>query len=890
MALLTFQLEYHTTWGQEVCLCGSIPQLGNLNETEALVLQNDGDTWYTELTVPASTDLSYYYFIRERNSTVRKEWGALRSVRIVASKDFIFKDLWKNQPYHTYLYSSAFSDSIFYHDIKPIAYRYHAHSILLHVICPYVSREQTLVISGSSPELGEWELPRAKPLRYINKGEWQILLDAKRLPEKSQYKFVIVDKTSGLAVHWEEGGNRILDNHKTSSNASSVYAEMGLVYHHHHFTYKGVGTAIPVFSLKSNQSFGIGDFADLRMMVDWAVETGQQIIQLLPVNDTTNTKTWQDSYPYSAISNFALHPLYLGCAEFSIKNKRINSRFLREAEQLNKLPLMDYEKVLSLKNRYTRALFEQEGEKVLETAEFKSFYLENESWLFPYACYCFLRDKNGNTQFETWGRYSKFDEASVRKMVESAPEVENEIHYWSFVQFILHRQFSKAKSYAHQKGVTLKGDIPIGISRNSVDAWTSPHLFNMDTQTGAPPDDFSLFGQNWGFPTYNWQAMEEEGYDWWISRFQKMADYFDAYRIDHILGFFRIWEIPLDAVQGLLGYFNPALPYWSEEIRQAGIPFDEQRMVQPYIHESFLEEIFGPDVEQVKEKYLQELGWERYQLKPVCNTQQKISKLFEKKNDIDVLRVRDGLLLLCNEVLFVRDPHDQSRFHPRITGQYTYSYHHLEHSVKEAYNHLYDDFFYRRHNYFWREQAMKKLPTLLSATSMLACGEDLGMVPDCVPSVMKELQILSLEIERMPKDARHTFADLQRLPYLSVCTTSTHDMSPLRLWWTENRNLTQQYYNQVLHREGVAPEVCPPEIAYQIIKRHLHSSAMWVILPWQDWMAIDHQLQNPDIESERINIPANPQHYWRYRMHLTLEDLLNETQFNEQVKKLARRS
>jgi 4-alpha-glucanotransferase len=240
-------------------------------------------------------------------------------------------------------------------------------------------------------------------------------------------------------------------------------------------------------------------------------------------------------------------------------------------------------------------------------------------------------------------------------------------------------------------------------------------------------------------------------------------------------------------------------------------------------------------------------------------------------------------------VLFIRDPHDQHRFHPRITAQYTYSYRYLDDQVKEAFNRLYNEFFYNRHNYFWREQAMKKLPVLISSTTMLVCGEDLGMVPDCVPSVMQELQMLSLEIQRMPKDPTVMFTDLRTLPYHSVCTTSTHDMSPIRSWWTENREVTQRYYNELLHHEGAAPEECDRELCREIIHNHLQSSAMWVILPWQDWLSLDERLRNPDAGAERINIPANPDHYWRYRMHISLDDLLAEEGFNMMIGELSRR-
>lgn len=889
MAHLIFTINYHTAWGEQVCLCGSTPELGNFNEADAINLSCDGSNWSAEVYMAEATNITYYYFIRRGDHTVRREWGNPRNLFITkGKKKFIIQDFWKNKSYHSYLYSTVFTDTVFRHETAPLPAKYYSQTVLLNVICPYVSGDQKLVISGECEALGGWDLTQARPLLPLEEGEWQIMLDAKKLPATSEYKFVIVDKKSGEAVHWEDGLNRTLAAEKARKE-NAVLVEMALLYHYQSFAYKGTGTAIPVFSLRTDNSFGVGDFADLRKMIDWAALTRQQLIQLLPVNDTSATKTWRDSYPYSAISAYALHPIYLGCSDYPLKGKKKQNAFLKEAEDLNALSELDYEKVLSLKARYGRELFLQEKEKIFVSEEYLAFSEKNKPWLFPYICYCYLRDKQGTADFREWGSYAVYNEALLRQMVDSDTEAKEETEYWSFLQYLLHQQFSAVKRYANEKGVALKGDIPIGISRNSIDAWVAPDLYHMDTQSGAPPDDFSFFGQNWGFPTYNWQMMERDGYAWWVNRFRKMADYFDAYRIDHILGFFRIWEIPLDAVQGSLGHFRPALPFWVEEINHAGIPFDEERMVQPFIHEHFLSDIFAEHTEEVKREYLEITEWERFKLKSHCDTQRKVKQLFDNKKDDKSRRIRDGLMLLCGEVLFVRDPQDHHRYHPRITAQYTHSYRYLDIHVKEAFNRLYDEFYYHRHNYFWREEAMKKLPVLISSTRMMVCGEDLGMVPDCVPSVMQELQMLSLEIERMPKDPYITFTDLQRVPYLSVCTTSTHDMSPLRLWWTENRKLTQRYYNEVLHHEGVAPAECNTAICRQIIEHHLRSSALWVILPFQDWLSIDERLRNPDIATERINMPANPEHYWRYRMHISLDDLLRETAFNHKLAVLARR-
>ena len=888
MSLIKFQISYHTNFGQEVYICGSTPELGDLDETNALKLTCEGETWSAEIETKTTGHIEYYYLLKEYGKTIRKEWGEHRKLQISRARNFFVQDLWKNKPYHSYLYSSAFTESIFAHEKTGSPLTYFPNSILLNVICPFVQKGQKLMLTGETAQLGNWDLNKAKSLVYAGNGEWQILLNAKNLLDQLHYKFVIVDEKTHEALHWEDGGNRILLTQKAKEK-NSVLVEMGLQFHYNFFSFKGTGTAIPVFSLRSDDSFGIGDFLDLKKMIDWAALTRQQLIQMLPINDTTTTQTWKDSYPYSAISSYALHPMYLGLTEFPLKNKTAMKSFLKEAKDLNKLADLDYEKVLNLKKRYTEELFEQEKNAVLVSEEYQTFYEKNRFWLFSYTAYCYLRDKMGTARFTDWGEFSVYDEKKLQQLIETDSDAKNSIDYYSFLQYLLDKQLNEVQKYAHSKGVALKGDIPIGINRDSIDAWTSAHLFNMDTQTGAPPDDFSFFGQNWGFPTYNWFAIEQEGFAWWKNRFSKMADYFDAYRIDHILGFFRIWEIPMHSVQGLLGHFSPALPYWAEELNMAGIPFDEERMTTPFIHEEFLPETFEEYTPEVIKKYLDVSDWQRFTLKKEFDTQRKIQQHFHDKTDEKSLKIRDGLYALCNEVLFVRDRVNHNRFHPRITAQYSYSYRYLDDNVKSAFNRLYDDFFYRRHNYFWREQAMKKLPELISSTSMLVCGEDLGMVPNCVPSVMNELQILSLEIQRMPKDPNVSFSDLNSLPYLSVATTSTHDMSPIRLWWTENEEITQKYFNEILHREGEAPAECSPELCRQIVQKHLDSSAMWVILPWQDWMSVSEKLSRKNAAEERINVPANPEHYWRYRMHISLDDLLKEEKFNAEIGEMASR-
>jgi 4-alpha-glucanotransferase len=252
--------------------------------------------------------------------------------------------------------------------------------------------------------------------------------------------------------------------------------------------------------------------------------------------------------------------------------------------------------------------------------------------------------------------------------------------------------------------------------------------------------------------------------------------------------------------------------------------------------------------------------------------------------------LRDGLYALISDVLFVRDRKDQDKFHPRIGVQNDFVYEALWDKDKDAFNRLYNDYFYRRNNQYWYHEAMKKLPLLTQATRMLVCAEDLGMVPDCVPWVMNELRILSLEIQSMPKDPSVTFGHLSRNPYRSVCTISTHDMPTMRQWWDEDKQLTQQYYNQMMHHDGTAPHPLTGSLAEEIVSAHLMSPSMLCLLSLQDWLSIDEHLRLPDQNAEPINIPANPRHYWRYRMHMTIEHLMQADDFNRKVSLLVGRS
>lgn len=882
---LVFKIDYRTAWGEALYITGNIAALGNGDAGKLRAMQLDGlEKWALEIEVPDDTrDLTYSYVVRHENGGERREWGPQRHLELtpgIAVLELV--DRWQDQPWDKPYYSSAFTDCICRRRVRAMAVEPAAGMLTLAVSAPMVPSDSVVAVSGNIPALGEWDPAKALKMSDANYPEWRVNIPLRDFSEPFEFKFLLVEKESGRVVSWEGCDNRRLTSMPQTADEALVVSGLRLV--NALTPWKGAGVAIPVFALRSEEDFGVGDFIDLKAMIDWAASTGQRFVQILPINDTTMTHTWTDSYPYNANSTFALHPMFLRLEQMGIlADAERRTYYATERRRLNALPQIDYEAVNNIKNAYTRELFAQEGAKTVKSAGFKAFVKKNKSWLTPYAAFCTLRDIHHTAEMERWGDMAVYDEKRVEEFIAAHTD---EINYVYYLQYHLDKQLREVRDYAHSRGVAIKGDIPIGISRNSVDAWTQPRLFNLNSQAGAPPDDFSVLGQNWGFPTYNWEEMNRDGFAWWKARFSKMAEYFDAYRIDHVLGLFRIWQIPMDALHGLLGVFNPALPFTPDELRNSyDFWIDVDKQTKPFIMDWFLGDFFGEFTDEVRETYLVPLGDGRYRLRDEFSTQRKVADHFAslEKSDKNT-RICEALLGLIDNVLFIEDPVEKGKYHPRISAQYTYIYRSLTDYEKWTFNRLYNDFFYRRHNDFWYGKAMWKLPALIDATDMLVCAEDLGMIPDCVPAVMKALEILALEIQRMPKDPRAEFGDTWHYPYYSVCTTSTHDMGGIRQWWEENPEKTQRFFNNVLHEGGQAPQYAEPWICAKIVELHLKSPSMLAILPLQDMLAIDAKLRRTDPREEQINVPANPRHYWRYRMHLTLDELASATEFNNTLR------
>ena len=893
------KIHYSTRPGEHICICGTGKLLGNWDATNAVKLNylRDG-IWETSLKIPAGTqEIEYNYLLVDDGGNFSWEWGSPRKLNLVDMKSpsvFAFEHWRSPENREKVLYSSAFSRVIMKPDNNLKGSVSKAKKVIqFNISVPRIGKGQQICILGNQKALGDWD--KASPLLLACGDQfplWKGSLPATGLKLPMEYKYGVYDANKKEVVQIEAGPNRQIselpeENEFTClrSDESFNYPDIG---------WRGAGVAVPVFSLRSEKSFGIGEFSDLIGFIDWARSVGMKMVQILPVNETIATHSWLDSYPYKSISVIALHPVYLNIHKMgALKDKKLMTEFAARQKELNELPFVDYPEVHRVKSRYYKLIFDQEKSGFFYMPEYKEFFEKNREWLVPYAAFAYLRDKNKTADFRLWKKFGKYNSKEIEKLCRpGAPEWDDiSVHY--FLQYHLDQQLREAAEYARNNGVVLKGDIPIGISPNSVEAWTDPHLFNLDAQAGAPPDSFSIKGQNWGFPTYNWGRMAKDNYAWWKMRLQKMAEYFDAYRIDHILGFFRIWEIPSDAVEGLLGAFNPALPLTASEIEYNGIRFDYERLVKPYIRYHIVENTFGEHAGEVFSKFLDDTGNGTYRMKKDFDTQQKVNQFFLKNKEEEDLddkerKIRNGLFDLIANVLFVQTGYDQ--YHPRITLQFISSFAELDNYTKDRINALYNHFFYKRHDDFWHHKGMEKLPGIISASDMLICGEDLGMVPDCVHPVMDQLAILRLVIQRMPSNPKIKFSHPADAPYLSVCTTSTHDMATIRGWWEEDRETTQEFFNRELGNPGEAPLLAEPWICQQMITQHIHSPAMWTVFPVQDLIAMDNDLRWEETHQERINDPSNVRHHWKYRMHESIETLKKAGKLNELIKSLVRES
>jgi 4-alpha-glucanotransferase len=877
--MVTFHIHYTTHYGDKLGILG-----GGQSDTEQLIFMQstNGSDWHYDMPhITKAVDFHYKYAIITANGDIKKEWGKSRVISLAKSSDLYIMDKWRSRSLITNTFlSSAFTKAIFKRSDHHHQEKMAKNGLMFSLNSTLLSSDYIYGVIGGSASLGEWKKPL--PMQHIGDGIWEVFVSTKPSSQTFSYKYVTIEAKTGEIFQWETGENRsaIMPESLQSVKITDDYFRRDK-------NWKGAGVAVPIFSLRTKDSFGIGELTDLGDLITWTHHVGMNVIQVLPINDTLANMSWEDSYPYAAISVMALHPLYINIPSVgSFDDPKDAKAYLADQYALNALEVVDYERVLDRKFYYFRVLYAQVKTQLNKDKAYQTYINDQASWLPSYAAFCYLRDINHTCRFDTWQSYSVYDEQSILDLCAPDRAAYDDITFYMWLQYHADRQLLSMRDKARDHGIALKGDLPIGIYRYSCDAWIAPALYNMSQQAGAPPDDYAELGQNWGFPTYNWDIMRQDGYAWWRARMQQLNRYFDALRIDHILGFFRIWQIPTAEVQGTLGMFNPRLPYDRDELARYGLHGDLGRYTDPYITDTILSDTFGQHADWVKKTFLEAAIDGRYIMKFDYKYQQSIVQYFKEHPEraelaIDIMNMISNVILLSEQ--------DGHHFNPRITVSTTTSYQSLAMWEQQAVMTLYNEYYYRRHDQYWKEQALERLPAVLDASDMMICGEDLGMIPDAVPGVMHDLNIISLEIQRMPK-GNERFGQVGQYPYASVCSPSCHDMSTIRGWWESDHDLAKAFYYDYLGKSGVTPQSCTTDIVRSIIWDHMISPSMLAIFPLQDLVGMDNNLRKADAASEQINVPANVKHYWRYRFHAEIQSLIDNQTFTESLRTMVKQA
>lgn len=901
---LKFSVHYSTVWGQSLHVMITYIHVGGRRKSYDLSMQTqDGDLWTLETPVMESRQrpvesFEYFYQVEDADGKpIVAEWHRNeRRYHFDADRDYILPDQWRDIPLQYHLLSKAYRTAERIAEMQrdtadavtrlPLFRK----TIIFRVLAPQLRQGESLAICGNHPSLGDWNPSRFIRMHEVGESEWILSLNVDNISFPLEYKYVVIDDSSHQLVRWEEGENRSTGEYKVSDGQVLVlYGENLRV---RETMWRIAGLVVPLFAVKTEASFGTGDFGDLKPLADWAADAGMKMIQLLPVFDTTTTHTWSDSNPYNCISLHALHPHYMDLAQLgTLEDATKRNRYRKRQRELNALGYVDYEAVDRIKLDYIADVFAERGTEELASPEYAAFCADNKDWLYAYACFCALREHYHTARTSDWQDYAVYDADKLEQLYNDDEAFRRAVDLACFTQYHLHRQLCDAAEYARSKDISLEGDLPAGVCRDSVATWCHPELFRLDMTFGCPPEPTEPRGQNWGIPTYDWTRSKQHDVTSILRNVLKgMEPYFDALRIDHVVSLFRVWEIPVGQRWACLGHFSPSLPLSEEEIRSYGIDFKRELFTTPFITDDIIRDFFGIHADFVRDNYLERKPYGLYALKKDFDTQGKIQRRFDNMRDENSLWICEGLQHLCANVLFVEDPYQHGMYHPRYGVASNPVYNVLSASEKEAFMGLYDNYFFERHQYYWQTTAERRLDGLLADTHLLVCAEDLGMLPKCVGSVLDRSRVLTLEVQQMPKRHGEEFAHLENNPYRSVATPTTHDMAPMRLWWEGNRGRTQRYWITMLQKEGRAPLHLPPHIAEEIVSRHLYCPSMLCMVSIQDLLAMDSNLCSPNVHDERGNAPYDSFNQWKYRMNVTVEELKKSTQFTAKLKTMITRS
>ncbi|HBG65389.1 MAG TPA: 4-alpha-glucanotransferase [Treponema sp.] len=673
------------------------------------------------------------------------------------------------------------------------------------------------------------------------------------------------------------------------------------------------GVVVPLSALYTKDCAAVGDFLALKDFADFAEKCGFSVIQLLPVNDTGT-----QSSPYSGLSAFALHPLYIRIdalpefAEAFKADRQFAGAYRSFVKEFKYKRRFDYDAVLGEKLRLLHLLYAAiekklsagakkaaQNVKVVSAAGSGNFadqfqqelaeFVRDNSWVTIYAVYKNLKDAAMQASWKEWDEsFRSFSRKQIQTRWNNRA-LKSSHNFFVWCQMRAAQQFKEAADYVRAKGITLKGDIPILMNEDSADCWGWPEFFNQNLRAGAPPDGENPLGQNWGFPTYNWESIAADGYTWWKHRVQAAAQYYDAFRIDHILGFFRIWAVPARERTAFLGHTAPCATFTRAQLH--GIGFDDGRIhwiAEPHIPTKLIEDITWNHDEAVADL---SLVCDRLGSEELWNFKKSIqcdSDIYAQTFCDDAAkdgRVKDALAEKWRDRMLIELQEDSFVFVYSYKAASAWGT--LSGEEQEKLGRLHDEIA-AKEDALWKQQALSVLTPICAASKMTACAEDLGVSLACMPDVLKELSILSLKVVRWTREwgkDGQPYIPFEEYPAQSVCTTSVHDSPTLRQWWDNEKQSAEAFLRAVSadQDEGAKdsmPQAAEPFIAKTAqfcLEQSARTNSAWFVNPLQDYLFLEQKYFLASADDERINIPGSVSSFnWTYRIPVAVEELLKD--------------
>ncbi|GHV85604.1 hypothetical protein AGMMS50230_12120 [Spirochaetia bacterium] len=650
-----------------------------------------------------------------------------------------------------------------------------------------------------------------------------------------------------------------------------------------------IGVVVSVGALRGSESTGVGEFLDLIDLASLCADMDIGLIQILPVNDTG-----YESSPYSALTAFALHPLYIRLSALEEAGA-----FTKEIENLGRQfdgeSRFPYYRVLKAKMELLRKIYGANKKAIEDDAKSGALakWIEENSWVKPYAVFRRLKESNEEKSWKEWPLYRQVSAGDITFLWDD-PSLREEHLFWAWLQKALDRQFSRAAKAIRGMGILLEGDLPILMNEDSCDVWSNPDIFEADLSAGAPPDMYSPGGQNWGFPIYHWEAQAKDNYSWWKARLKAAEKFYNAYRIDHVLGFFRIWAASRADNSSALGRFIPYVPVTRQDLEKLG--FDKNRirwLSRPHIPTAEIWDgirnnwggstsagEISAEAGLVFDRALDRIGGEELWL---------FKETIRGEKDIAALGLRPAtettLIQAWHNRLF--HEYETDTFFPVWYFRNSRAYASLSKTEGAELEKLLEE---RRieSEQIWEKEGLKLLSVLTESSAMLPCAEDLGAVPDCVPQVLSRLHILGLRVirwfRRWDKEGQ-PYVPFDEYPELSVCTPSVHDSSTLREWW--NTEADQETFAGFIGMPSL-PRVYNPGMAKIVLKNAAAAASRFRVFQIQDLLHLSQKWYAADPASERINVPGTANEFnWTWRLPTPIGEIRKDGDLVQSVKELA---